>query len=55
MMVARGYVTLEGTNYVYITDPLPVNTGDLRIIPYAAYVSGSGYTHWDDFYDITKN
>ena len=55
MMVARGYVTLEGVNYVYISDPWPPNTGDLRIITYAAYVSGAGYTHWDDFYDITKN
>lgn len=54
MMVVRGYVTLEGTNYVYVNDPWAPNVGDLRIQTYASYVSGSGYTHWDDFYDITK-
>ena len=54
MMVVRGYVTLEGTNWVYISDPWAPNVGDQRLITYAAYVSGPGYTHWDDFYDITK-
>lgn len=54
MMVARGYVTLNGVDHVYINDPWAPNVGDQRIITYAAYVSGSGYTHWDDFYDITK-
>jgi len=55
MMVARGYATIDGTNYVYINDPWAPNVGDQRIITYTAYVSGSGYTHWDDFYDIAKN
>lgn len=52
MMVATGYVTVEGTNYVAILDPWAPCTGDSRIITYSAYVSGSGYTHWDDFYEI---
>ena len=52
MMVATGYVTIEGTNYVSILDPWSPCNGDSRIITYAAYVSGSGYTHWDDFYEI---
>ncbi|MEA2207185.1 MAG: hypothetical protein QOE77_3961 [Blastocatellia bacterium] len=55
MMVARGYATIDGTNYVYINDPWAPNVGDQRIITYASYVSGSDHTHWDDFYDITKN
>lgn len=53
MMVLYGYVTVAGTNYVTIHDPLPVNVGDSRVITYSAYVSGAGYTHWNDYYDIT--
>ena len=54
MMVISGYMTLDGTSYVYLRDPLPVGTGSSRWITYAAYVSGPGYTHWDDYYNITK-
>jgi hypothetical protein len=54
MMVARGYMTVEGTNYVYRNNPLPVGIGTADIISYDTYVSGSGHTHWDDYYDITK-
>lgn len=52
MMVASGYQTVEGTNFVAIRDPWAPCNGDVRIITYAAYVSGSNYTHWDDFYRI---
>jgi hypothetical protein len=54
MMVARGYVTLEGTNYVYRNNPLPVGVGTSDIITYGEYVTGSNHTHWDDYYDISK-
>lgn len=54
MMIVRGYVTLEGTNYVYVNDPWAPNVGDQRIIPYDAYVSGAGYTHWDDYFRIAR-
>lgn len=54
MMVARGYMTVEGTNYVYRNNPLPVGIGTADIITYNNYVSGAGHTHWDDYYDITK-
>ncbi|MGC4001246.1 MAG: papain-like cysteine protease family protein [Anaeromyxobacter sp.] len=54
MMVAKGYLTLNGTNYVVILDPWAPCHGDERIITYDAYVSSAGsYTHWDDFYDVT--
>jgi len=53
MMVVIGYVTLDTVNYVTINDPWAPNVGDQRIITYDAYVSGTGYTHWDDFYDVT--
>lgn len=52
MMVATGYVTVGGTNYVAIRDPWAPCVGDVRILTYAAYVSGTGYTHWDDFYRV---
>jgi hypothetical protein len=54
MMVVKGYVSVDGSNFVYVADPWAPNVGDQRLVSYAAYVSGSGYTHWDDFYDITK-
>jgi hypothetical protein len=52
MMVLLGYVTLEGVNYVTINDPWAPNVGDQRIITYDHYVSGAGYTHWNDYYNI---
>jgi hypothetical protein len=54
MMVIRGYMTVAGVDYVYRNNPLPVGVGTADIIPYSDYVSGSGHTHWDDYYDITK-
>jgi hypothetical protein len=54
MMVASGYVTVSGTNYVAIRDPWAPCAGDTRIIPYTAYVQATGYTHWDDFHQIRK-
>lgn len=61
MMVIAGYVTLNGTNYVYKDNPWPppdpahgIPGGEAAIVPYSEYVSGPGYTHWDDYYDITK-
>jgi hypothetical protein len=53
MMVAKGYVSLAGVNYVTILDPLSPCTGDERIITYDAYNAVSGdHTHWNDYYDI---
>lgn len=54
MMVAVGYATVFGVNFVSIQDPWAPCTGDARIITYAAYVDGTGYSHWDDFYQIKK-
>ena len=53
MMVAKGYLTLSGVNYVVILDPWSPCEGDEEIITYAWYDSAPGHhTHWDDFYDI---
>jgi hypothetical protein len=57
MMVAAGYRTVNGINFVYGYDPLPFDQllgAGKAYIPYQTYVSGSDYTHWDDYYDVTK-
>jgi hypothetical protein len=55
MMVAVGYITLNGTNYVVVNDPLPVGAGSQWVNTYDYYVGGPnmGHTHWNDYYDIT--
>lgn len=52
MMVAIGYTTVGGTNYVEMLDPWPPNVGDHRFITYDTYVSPPNKTHWDDYYNI---
>ncbi|MDH5835263.1 papain-like cysteine protease family protein [Luteimonas kalidii] len=54
MMVVIGYVTIDGVNYVTINDPWAPGVGDQRVITYDAYVSGAGYTHWNDYYNVTR-
>ena len=59
MMVAKGYLVVGGVQYVDINDPEPYTNlstltgGTEKILTYADYVSGSGYTHWRDYYNIT--
>lgn len=54
MMVAKGYISLSGVNYVVIFDPWSPCVGDERIITYNFYDSSpTDHVHWDDFYDIT--
>lgn len=62
MMVISGYVTINGVNHVYVKNPAPPVDGDPatpdgaeQIITYDYYVSSAGHhTHWDDYYNITK-
>ena len=53
-MVAIGYTTLAGVNYVEVNDPWPPNTGDHYTHTYDNFVSGSDHTHQQDIYDVTK-
>jgi len=54
MMVAKGYLTLAGTNYVVILDPWAPCVGDESIITYNFYnADPTDHTHWDDYYDVT--
>lgn len=55
MMVISAYMVLDGVEWVYLRDPLPVGIGSSRWIRYTAYVSGANYTHWDDYFNIRKN
>jgi hypothetical protein len=55
MMVVRGFKTVSNTDYVSISDPWPPNIGDERDIPYAAYVDGPTYVHWDDYYSVARS
>jgi hypothetical protein len=53
MMVAKGYFTLDGTNYVAVLNPGPVCVGSEYIITYEYYVASPGHhTHWNDYYDV---
>ena len=54
MMVAVGYVTIDGTNFVSVNDPWPPNGGTQYTKTYDNYVSGPDHTHWDDYYDVEK-
>ncbi len=54
MMVAKGYITLLGFNYVAILDPWAPCIGDERIITYDLYnADPKDHTHWRDYYDVT--
>jgi Papain-like cysteine protease AvrRpt2 len=55
MMVAKGYLTISGTNYVVMLNPWAPCAGDEEIITYDYYVESPGHhTHWDDYYDVTR-
>ena len=54
MMVVKGYASVGGADWIYYNNPLPVGAGNYEFKTYADWVSAAGYTHWDDFYDITK-
>ncbi len=54
MMVAFGYVTVSGVNYVLVQNPWPPNVGAFELQTYSWYVSSAGdHMHWDDYYDVT--
>jgi len=55
MMLARGYTTVAGVNYVDILDPWAPCQGDARLITYDFYVASAGdHTHWDDFWVVRR-
>jgi hypothetical protein len=54
MMVVTGYATVNSENFVSVNNPWPPNIGDQYSQTYDDYVQGSGYTHWNDYYDVIK-
>lgn len=55
MMVAIGYRTVDGVNFVEMNDPWAPNIGDHRFITYDYYVASPGHhTHWDDYYRVRR-
>ena len=52
MMVAVGYRQIGDLRFVEIIDPWSPCIGESKYITYDSYVSPSGKTHWDDYYDI---
>jgi hypothetical protein len=54
MLVATGWFTLAGQDYVDVNNPWPPTTGAKESYTYAAWVGGPGYDHitWDNWYNI---
>ena len=55
MMVASGYMTALGTQFVRVNNPWPWDPtagGAQYFTTYADYVAGSDHCHWDDYYQI---
>jgi hypothetical protein len=60
MMVATGYQTLNGVNYVWVNNPWPPGSttssgGVTEIDTFDTYVGAAsqGHTHWNDYYNIS--
>jgi hypothetical protein len=55
VVLIKGYVTVDGTDYVVLNDPWAPCTGQERLITYAEYSDPAGMaTHWNTWYDIAK-
>lgn len=55
VVVVRGYLTIDGTDYVVLNDPWAPCVGSERLITYDDYVNPSGTaTHWRTWYNTTK-
>jgi len=55
VLVIKGYVTLNGTNYVVLNDPWSPCMGAERLITYDEYRDPAGAkTHWNTWYNIAK-
>jgi len=59
MMVLKGYLVINNVKYVDVNDPEPYTNlqtptgGTETIMTYDNYVSATGHTHWNDYYNIT--
>ena len=53
IMVAVGFETINGEDFLLVNDPLPVNQGDQDRLFLPKFKTGP-YRHWDDFYLLEK-
>ncbi|HEY0781938.1 MAG TPA: papain-like cysteine protease family protein [Thermoanaerobaculia bacterium] len=55
MLVADGWFSLAGSQFVRVNNPWPPGSGAKESYTYAAWVGGPGYDHitWANWYDIT--
>lgn len=55
VVVIKGYISVNGTNYVVLNDPWAPCTGAERVITYAEYENPAGSsTHWNTWYNIAE-
>lgn len=55
VVVVKGYISVNGTDYVILNDPWAPCTGQERLITYAEYADPAGTaTHWATFHNIAK-
>jgi Papain-like cysteine protease AvrRpt2 len=59
MMVAMGYVTVNGVQYVSVNNPWPPSSSTMsggvqEVYTYDKYIGGQAqdHTHWNDYYNI---
>jgi hypothetical protein len=52
MLVIDGYKSQNGTDSIFVLNPQ--GGGSYRLLSYAEYLSGYGYVHYKDIYDIKK-
>ncbi len=54
VVVIKGYITIDGTNYVILNDPWSPCMGSERMITYETYVDPAGTsTHWNTWYAVS--
>lgn len=54
VVVIKGYITIDGTNYVILNDPWSPCMGSERMITYDTYVDPAGTsTHWNTWYAVS--
>jgi hypothetical protein len=53
VVIIKGYITVAGTNYVILDDPMPLCSGTERLITYEEYADPAGTaTHWRTWFNI---
>ncbi len=55
VVAVKGYISVNGTDFVILNDPWAPCSGQERLITYAEYADPTGTsTHWTTFYNVAK-